>query len=103
MREHEDRPLPAIEPIDGRRDACAALAREEPMLGIGPGIRSRGARLVRARDFGAGHPAVAPHLRLPSIEAAVDENACEPDLERPRFAIRADVTEDFDEGVLDRF
>ena len=89
MAEHEDRPLPAVEPIDRRRDACAALAREQAVLRVVAGPASRRAGLVRARDLGARPSTVAARSRLPSIQAAVDENPCEPDLERPRFAIRA--------------
>src|SRR6185369_16291036 len=63
-----------------------------------PVCTSRAAiRLVR-RD----EPAVAAHARLSSIEAAVDQDAREPDFEGPRFTIRSDMTEDFDERVLNR-
>src|SRR6185436_6935470 len=103
MRKHEDRPLPAVEPIDRRRDARATLAREQAMLRVVAGTGSRDAGLVRARHFGARHPTVAPQLRLPPIQAAVDENPCEPDLEWPGFPIRGNVTEDLDERVLDGF
>ena len=45
---------------------------------------------------------VATGTRLAPVQAAVDENAGEPDFKRPSFAIRSNVREDFDEGVLDR-
>ena len=41
--------------------------------------------------------------RLAPIEAPVDENSREPDFERPFFAIRRDVAEHLDEGVLHGF
>ena len=56
---------------------------------------SSGPRLV-----GRSEPALAARARLAAIETAVDENAREPDLERPGLAVRADVAEDLDEGVL---
>jgi hypothetical protein len=48
-------------------------------------------------------PSIAAMARLTPIEAAVDEDSREPDLERPLFAIRSDVTEYLDEGVLHGF
>ena len=57
---------------------------------------------VRRRVDGR-EPALAPDGRLAPIETSVDEDAGEPDLEGPGFAIRADVAEDLDEGVLDGF
>jgi hypothetical protein len=45
-------------------------------------------------------PAVATDARLASIEAAVDEDAGEPDFERPGIAIRGDVSERLDECIL---
>src|SRR5437899_1203538 len=57
----------------------------------------------RCRVVGGDDPTVAPHASLSAIETAVDENSCEPDLEGPRLAIRADVAEHLHESVLDRF
>src|SRR5262249_29407923 len=45
--------------------------------------------------------AVAPCARLPTVQAAIDENPREPDLERPRLAICADMAKYLDERVLD--
>src|SRR5262245_3367583 len=73
------------------------------MLGIRPGPRRRRSSLLRARHAAAHEPAVAAALRLPPVQAAVDENPREPDLERPRFAIRRDTGKYLDERVLDRF
>ena len=62
---------------------------------------------ARIFDDGGGvgrhEPAGTPQPRFPPIEAAVDENAGEPDFERPRLAIRVDVTEHLDERVLHHF
>ena len=60
------------------------------------------AGFVRACDLAADDPAIAAAAGLAAIQAPVDENAREPDLERPRLAVRGDVGEDLDEGVLDR-
>jgi hypothetical protein len=46
-------------------------------------------------------PALTPCARFPAVEASVDENARKPDLERPSLAVRRDVRENLDEGVLD--
>src|SRR5262245_58140019 len=73
------------------------------MLRVVTGTGGRDSGLVRARDFGARHPTVASQLRFPSVQAAVDENPCEPYFEWPRLPIRSNVTEDLDEGVLDSF
>ena len=81
------------------------LAREQPRFGIERGrAAERRPRLVGAAGLvGRREPALAARARLAAIEAAVDENAREPDLERPRLAVRADVAEDLDERVLDGF
>ena len=90
--------------------AAASRARRSRASSRASGSRvgataDRAARLVDAgrlrRPARTSGRAGAP--RLPAIEAAVDENPREPDLERPRLAIRADVAEDLDERVLDRF
>ena len=103
VAEHEDGALAAVEPIDRRGKARTPLAREQPRFGSrsgGPARRDdalrRGRRRRRRRE-----PALAPGPRLPPVQAAVDENPREPDLERPRLAIRGDVAEHLDEGVLD--
>ena len=69
----------AVPPKAGRASStrCATVSRDEPAGATQPGF--------------------------PPIEAAVDENAGEPDLEGPRLAIRLDVAEDLDERVLHRF
>src|SRR5262245_6832058 len=103
MRKHEHGPLPAIQAIDRRRDARAALARKQAMFRVVTGTGCRDTRLVCAREFSARHPTVASQLRFPAVQAAVDENPCEPDFEWPRLAIRGNVTEDLDEGILDGF
>jgi hypothetical protein len=100
VAQHEDGPLTAVQPIDGRGDRRAAFAREQPVLGVG-GRPGGGDGLVRAGDFGADEPAIAAAPRLAPIQAAVDENAGEPDLARPRLAVGGDVREHLDERVLD--
>src|SRR5205823_13132259 len=103
VTEHEDQALSAVEPIDRRRHARAAFAREQALLGIVRCARGRNARFVGARNLGADGPATAARPRLAAIEASVDENPREPDLERPRFAVRTDVREYLDERVLHHF
>jgi hypothetical protein len=111
VTQHEDGTLPAFEPIDGGGHPRAAFAGEQPGFGVrlsssvgGMGcerdatVETGSRRVVRRHD-----PSVAAHARLPAIEAAIDENAGEPDFERPRFAVRTDVAEHLDEGVLDGF
>ena len=105
MAQHEDGPLPAVEPIDRRGEPGAPLARQQPRLGIGGGVplnAGRASSTPVASSAGANQRSRRA-ARLAAIEAAVDENAREPDLERPGLAVRADVAEDLDERVLHRF
>jgi hypothetical protein len=60
-------------------------------------------RLVGARNLVRDEPAVATRAGLAAIEAAVDENPCEPYFEGPGLPIRGDVGEHLDERILDRF
>src|SRR5258708_22252195 len=91
----------AVQRVDRGCDPRAPLASQKAMLGIGSGPGRRDARFVRARDLALDEPPIAPAARLAAIEASVDENAREPDLERPGFAIGRDVREDLDKRVLD--
>src|SRR5438067_13481048 len=103
--QHENGPLPAVETIDCGSQPRAPLASEESRLrieGDGPAERRPGifdgeAALTRNK------PPAAPQPRFPPIETAVNEDAGEPDLERPCLAIRLDVSEDLDERILHRF
>src|SRR5262247_550183 len=97
LREHEHRPLPAVEPIDGGRHAGAPLARQQLLLRIARRSRCGQPRFVGMRELAADEPPLAPTARLAAIQAAVDENPREPDLEWPRLAVRRDVAEDLDE------
>src|SRR5262245_28903622 len=102
MAEHEDRALAPIEPVDRGREAGSMLASHEARFGIG----GNGPSDARSNFSGRGglvgwhEPATASGPRFPSIEAAVDKNSREPDFKRPRFAVRRDVREGLDEGVL---
>ena len=69
--------------------------------GSAAGALAADAGLVRARNLGAHEPAVAPAAGLAPVQAPIDEDAREPDLERPRLAVRSDMGEDLDERVLD--
>ena len=106
VAQHEDGPLPAVEPIDGRRQprraARARAAALRDRASAAPPNAGRASSTPVASSAGANQP-LAARARLAAIEAAVDENAREPDLERPRLAIRADVAEDLDERVLHGF
>src|SRR5262249_48585736 len=83
LAQHEARPLAAVQAIDGGRDARAAFTAEELAFGIG-GAGCRGdLRFVPRREIAVHEPAIAPAARLASIQAAVDEDAREPDVERP--------------------
>src|SRR5439155_16952774 len=96
VAQHENGALPAVEAIDCSGHLRAALAREEPLLGIRRVGRGCGARFVRTGDISSREPAIAAAARFLTIETAVDENSREPDLERPRLAIGADVREHAD-------
>ena len=87
---------------------AAAIARGARARAAGASGSARRGRPPTARassaldDLAAGtNQRSRRAARLAPIEAAVDENAREPDLERPRFAIGRDVREHLDEGVLD--
>src|SRR6185369_2753420 len=101
MTQHEDRALPAVEPIDRSGQPRAPLPRQESVRWIGGRAGGRRASFVRVGDFAAHEPAIAAASRLAPIETAVDENPCKPDLERPGLTIGANVRKDLEEGVLD--
>jgi hypothetical protein len=112
MAQHEHRPLTAFQSIDRRRHAGAPFASEQTCFRIGirccmGTVRCERAAVVSCscRDgvIGRYDPAIAANARLAAIKTAVDENSCKPDLERPRFAVRTDVAEHLDEGVLNGF
>jgi hypothetical protein len=105
VTQREYRTLPAVEAPDGCGQPCAPLAGEQPPLGVGVAcLARRESRLVHAGGFaGRRKPAIAPCPRLAAIEATVDEDSRELDLERPRVAIRVDVGEHLDERILDGF
>ena len=87
---------------DGRADRLRALGRDEPRLGVG----ARRHRLGRRRVGLARHwqrPPQPARARLAEVEAAVDENAREPHLERQLLAVARDVREHLHERVLHRF
>src|SRR5207247_2548844 len=86
VTQHEHRSLSTLEPIDRRRHARPPLAREQPCFGVGGGCTgTRGPQLVGAGGLGIRHePTIAARPHLAPIEAAVDEDSREPDLERPR-------------------
>src|SRR5262245_4952074 len=84
MAQGEDRSLTPVQPIDRRRELRAALTREQRALGIARAAApARCPRFIGARDVVGDEPAIPPRACLPAIEAAVDENPREPDLERP--------------------
>ena len=104
VTEHEDGALATIEPIDRGRETSAPLASEE--LGFRIQLRDaakRYARFIALRVVGGREPALASGTRFSPVEAPIDEDAGKPDFERPGISIRTDVTEGFDEGVLDGF
>src|SRR5882672_12369184 len=93
VAEHEHGALAAFETFDGGGHARAPLAGQQTRFRIGLRGRRVGGRRERAAiaEVAAGgrgvvgldDPAIAPDARLAAIEAAVDENAREPDLEGP--------------------
>src|SRR5438105_1786115 len=85
VTEHEHGALAAIEAIDRRGQPGPPLAGEQPRLGIGIGTAAeRGPRFLEAAPLVGRHePTVTAGTRLATIEATVDENSGEPDLERP--------------------
>src|SRR4051794_9372873 len=100
MTEHEHGALAAVEAIDGGGEPLAPLAREQAGFRIrrhdtAKGQRCRG--LASHRLVGRREPAFAAGSRLSPIQAAVDENSCEPDLERPGLAVGPNMSEDLDE------
>src|SRR5262249_10607281 len=104
VTEHEDGTLPAIEPIDRGRETGAALAGEELRFRIQlRNAAKRYARFIALCVVGGCEPALATSARFTPVQAPIDEDARKPDFERPGIAIRADVTEGFDEGILDGF
>jgi hypothetical protein len=109
MTQHEHGALPSFESIDGGSHSRPAFPAEQPRFGVGIAAwrtKSAGDRaaIVAAFFLVRRHqPALAANAGLPAIEAAVDENTSEPDFERPSLTVRSDMTEDFDERVLDGF
>ena len=70
---------------------CSGFASAPPVTFASSALDS----LARHEPAGAARPRLAP------IQAAVDENAREPDLERPDLTIIGNVREHLDERVLD--
>src|SRR5262249_51483895 len=101
LAQHEHRPLTSIEPIDGCRDAGATLTGQKLVLRIDWWLRCGQSRFGRARYFTVHEPPIAAGAGLAPIQTPIDENSCEPDLERPRLAIGPDVREHLDERILD--
>jgi hypothetical protein len=109
VAQHEDCALATLKPVDSRRHAVATFACQQARFRIGlrgsvPVIWRQNASIVARHHLGhivgGDDPTIATDARLPTVETPVDENPCEPDFERPRFAIRADVAKHLDECVL---
>src|SRR5262245_62566850 len=104
VTKHEHCALAAIQSIDRGGQARPVFAREETGFRVWRRVAGEsGANLCGSCCLvGRNEPAAATAARLAPVQAAVDENPCEPDLERPRLAIRGDMGKDLDERVLNR-
>src|SRR5205809_7282578 len=92
VTEHEHGALPPVELIHGCRDGRAALSRQQGAFGIRPGSPAHsGGPLAGRRRVRRHEPSIPTSSRFAAIQTAVDENAREPDLEWPCFAVRADA------------
>ena len=101
VAERKHRALAVGQLIDRRGDLAAALARHQELFLCRPG-RDRFVRWRLGRACQRQDPAQPPAPRLPQVEAAVHQDAREPDLEGQVLAIRGDVRKDLDERVLHR-
>ena len=84
----------------------APLARQQQILGRAIASPRRAFDRVLIAEPGVGdrhHPAGPAHSGLLPIEAAVDQNPRQPDLERQVSLKRRDMRVRLDEGVLHRF
>jgi Domain of unknown function (DUF4159) len=99
LAEHEHRSLPFRQLGDRPGQRPPPLARQK---------RGLGRQSARHRDgpvypfFERHHPALTASARLDPVEASIDQDAREPDLEGERLAKRREVRIRLDERVLDR-
>jgi hypothetical protein len=95
--------LAAVEPIDRFGHFRPTFPRQKRPFGVMAAGERSSPNLVRMRRLRGDEPPFTADECLSPVEAAIDENAREPDLKRPLFTIRSDVREHFDERVLHGF